>query len=61
MQIHTPRVSRVVKVRGGGRGWNPSREFLICCSILILKWKAFDLPIKQDEVHFKGSGAAGGL
>ena len=30
-QIHTPTVVQ----RGGGRGgWNPSQEFLICCSIL---------------------------
>ena len=31
---------------GGGGGWNPSPEFLICCSIskrFYLKWKAFDL------------------
>ena len=30
----------------GGGGWNPSSEFLICCSILkrfYLYWKAFDL------------------
>ena len=29
-----------------GGGWNPSPEFLICCSIskrFYLKWKAFDL------------------
>ena len=29
-QIHTPTVVQ----RGGGGGWNPSPEFLICCSIL---------------------------
>ena len=40
-QIHTPTV-----VQGEGGGWNPSPEFLICCSNLkrfYLKWKAFDL------------------
>ena len=30
-QIHTP---TVVQGGGGGNGWNPSPEFLICCSIL---------------------------
>ena len=29
-QIHTPTVVQ----GGGGGGWNPSPEFLICCSIL---------------------------
>ena len=32
--------------RGGGRGWNPSPEFLISCSIskrFYLRWKGFDL------------------
>ena len=32
--------------KGGGDGWNPSPELLICCSILkrfYLTWKAFHL------------------
>ena len=40
-QIHTPTIEK----KGGG-GWNPSSEFLICCSIskrFYLRWKAFDL------------------
>ena len=42
MQIHTP---GYCGTREGG-GWNPSPEFLICCSILkrlSLQWKVFDL------------------
>ena len=34
-QIHTTTVAQ----EGGGDGWNPSPEFLICCSI----WKQFYL------------------
>ena len=32
--------------KGGGGGFNPSSEFVICCSILkqfYLEWKVFDL------------------
>ena len=35
-QIHT---TTVAQEGGGGDGWNPSPEFLICCSI----WKQFYL------------------
>ena len=41
MQIHTPTAAQ-----GRRGGWNPSPEFLICCSILkrlSLQWKVFDL------------------
>ena len=34
-------------------GWNPSPEFLICCSILkrlYLQWKAFDLLNKMRYI-----------
>ena len=44
----------------GGR-WNPSLEFLICCSIskrFCLQWKAFDLFYKM-RYKFMGGGAAG--
>ena len=44
-QIHTPSL-----VQGG---WNPSPEFLICCSIskrFCLLWKAFDL-LEFDNVR----------
>ena len=40
---------------GGGDGWNPSPEFLICCSILkqfYLKWKAFDLLNKMRYISW---------
>ena len=57
MQDHSPSSSKptfqeatYVKEKviqeGWGGGWNPSPEFLKCCSILkpfYLKWKAFDL------------------
>ena len=51
MQIHTPTVEQGSGGGGGGWGWaccgwNPSPEFLICCSILkrfYLWWKAFDV------------------
>ena len=56
IQDHSPRSSKptfrettCVKekvIQEGGGGWNPSPEFLKCCSILkpfYLKWKAFDL------------------
>ena len=41
MQIHT-----LTAAQGRRGGWNPSPEFLICCSILkrlSLQWKVFDL------------------
>ena len=41
-----------------GDGWNPSREFLICCSILkrfYLWWKAFDLLNKMRYIHGVGA------
>ena len=61
MQIHT---STVVQGEGGGGGWNPCPEFLICCSILKrfhLWWKACDLLNKMTYIYFMGGGAAGGL
>ena len=53
MQIHTPTAAQ-----GRRGGWNPSPEFLICCSILkrlSLQWKVFDLLnkmwyITQEEI-----------
>ena len=48
-QIHTPTV-----VQGRRRGeWNPSPEFLICCSIskrFYFQWKAFDLLNKMRYI-----------
>ena len=47
-QIHTPTV-----VQGEGGGWNPSPEFLICCSIskrFYLQWNAFDLLNKMRYI-----------
>ena len=47
-RIHTPTV--VVK---GGWWWNPSLEFLICCSIskrFCLQWKTFDLLNKMRYI-----------
>ena len=41
------------KRRGGWGGWNPSLEFLICCSIskrFYLWWKAFDLLNKMRYI-----------
>ena len=41
MQLHPP-----LWYKGGGGGFNPSSEFVICCSILkqfYLEWKVFDL------------------
>ena len=49
-QIHTP---TVVQGEGEGGGWNPSPEFLICCSIskrFYLSWKAFDLLDKMRYI-----------
>ena len=36
-----------------GGGWNPSTDFLICCSIskrFYLQWKAFDLLYKMRYI-----------
>ena len=47
-QIHTPTV-----VQGEGGGWNPSPEYLICCSIskrFYLQWNAFDLLNKMRYI-----------
>ena len=49
--------------KGGGGGWNPFPEFLICCSIskrFSLQWKAFDLLNKMWYIYMDG-GAAGVL
>ena len=43
----------MVEGGGGGGGWNPSPEFLICCSNLIrfyLQWKTFDLLNKMKYI-----------
>ena len=39
--------------KGGGDGWNPSPEFLICCSNLkrfYLQWKTFHLLNKMRDI-----------
>ena len=41
--------------KGGGGWWNPSPEFLICCSIskrFCLQWKAFDLLNKMRYISW---------
>ena len=48
-QNHSP---TMVQEGGGGR-WNPSPEFLVCCSIskrFCLHWKAFDLLNKMRYI-----------
>ena len=64
IQDHSPRSSKPTfrettyvteKVIQEGGGWNPSPEFLICCSILkrfYLKWKAFDLLNKKRYISW---------
>ena len=50
-QIHTPTV--VQGAGGGGNWWNPSPEFLICCSIskrFCFQWKTFDLLKKMRNI-----------
>ena len=44
---------RGTKAGGGGGGWNPFPEFLICCSIskrFYLKWSAFDILKKMRYI-----------
>ena len=52
-QIHTLRVVVVHDGGGGEASWNPSPEFLTCCSIskrFCLQWKAFDLLNKMRYI-----------
>ena len=47
--------------KGGGDGWNPSPEFLICCSILKQFYRTPLIFLTRLQVYFMGVGAAGGL
>ena len=62
MQSHT---HTMVQKGGGGGGWDPSLEFLMCCSISkrILPSVESLWSSLQDEVnvYFMGGGAAGDL
>ena len=54
---------RGTRGRGGGNWWNPSPEFLICCSIskrFCFQWKTFDL-FKKMSLNFMNFGVAVGL
>ena len=58
-QIHT---LTLLQGGGGGRWWNPTPDFWICCSIskTILPLVESLWPSQQDEVYFVVGSAAGG-